>query len=330
MFYSIKKMKYVITIFIILLSLLEIAQSQNLVIAINDSIIKKDKSSVCNILYRGDSTYRKACVDSIMYANFWDTVPQPIFWSKLMHLSADSGFMSVAKTRQIIDKNSVTFYSSLNDNQKNCYRDSLRKAYGLSDSTRLFFTTGKKYFYSFKTVIPYIDQSIPVFIENNVDPWYAQSILLIESPNKLQKSNAGAYGPFQLMKYVARKYGLKINKKTDERKDIKRSAYAASMFIKNICIPTVKNILDSLTISYKENDLWFRLLVMHVYHAGGGNVQNIIYAIRPKEGGLPLIYTVWQTEIGSFKNASQNYSQVLLAALLEFHSLIKNEAESIH
>lgn len=323
-------MKRVITIFIIFLSICEIAISQNSVILRNDTIIKKNRTNVCEILYRDDSTHHKACIDSIMYAGFWDTIPQPIFWEKLMRLSADSGYLSVAKTRQIIDKNSVTYYSSLNNNQKTNYRDSLKKAHGLSDSTRLFFTTGKKYFYSFKTVIPYIDQSIPVFIDNNVDPWYAQSILLIESPNKLQKSNAGAYGPFQLMKYVARKYGLKINKKTDERKDIKRSAYAASMFIKNICIPTVKNILDSLAISYKEQDLWFRLLVMHVYHAGGGNVQNILYTIRPKEGGLPLIYTVWQTEAGSFRNASQNYSQVLLAALLEFHNLIKNEAESIH
>lgn len=319
-------MKISTIIIIILLSLSEICFSQNSFISDNDSTIK---SRVCKILYRGDTTYRKAFVDSLMYADFWDTIPQPNFWAKLMHLSGDSGFMSVAKTRQIIDINSVAFYSKLNEDQKNSYRDSLRKAYGLSDSTRLFFTTGKKYFYSFKTVIPNIDQSIPVFIENNVDPWYAQSILLIESPNKLQKSNAGAYGPFQLMKYVARKYGLTINKTTDERKDVKRSAYAASMFISRVCIPTVKNILDSLEITYKENDIWFRLLVMHVYHAGGGNVQNVLYTIKPKEGGLPLIYTVWNTEAGSFRNASQNYSQVLLAALREFHSLIKNEAESI-
>ncbi len=322
-------MRYLFLTFVIILYFSEILFSQNSFITRTDSIIRNNHSNICSILYRGDSTYRKAYVDSLMYADFWDTIPQPNFWAKLMHLSADSGFMSVANTRKIIDKNSVSFYSSLNDIQKNSYRDSLRKTYGLSDSTRLFFTTGKKYFYSFKTVIPNIDQSIPVFIDNNVDPWYAQSILLIESPNKLQKSNAGAYGPFQLMKYVARKYGLTINKNTDERGDIKRSAYAASMFINRICIPTVKTILDSLKINYKENDLWFRLLVMHVYHAGGGNVQNVLYMIKPKEGGLPLIYTVWQTQAGSFRNASQNYSQVLLAALREFHTLISNEAESI-
>ncbi|OFX38137.1 MAG: hypothetical protein A2X08_09000 [Bacteroidetes bacterium GWA2_32_17] len=322
-------MKLVITLFTIFLSFSEIVHSQNFVIAKNDSINKNDRTNVYKILYRGDSTYRKAYVDSIMYADFWDTIPQTIFWTKLMRLSADSGFMSVAKTRQIIDTISVIYYSSLNDTRKTNYRDSLKKAFGLSDSTRIFFTTGKKYFYSFRTVIPSIDESIPVFIENNVDPWFAQSILLIESPNKLQKSKAGAYGPFQLMKYNARKYGLTINRKTDERKDIKRSAYAASMFINKICIPTVRSILDSLNISYKENDLWFRLLVMHVYHAGGGNVQNILYTIRPKEGGLPLIYTVWQTEAGSFRNASQNYSQVLIAALLEFHNLIRTAADRI-
>ncbi len=296
----------------------------------DDTTREKKYPNVNAVLFKGDSVYRNTFVDSLMYAGFWDTVPQPLFWERLMHLPEDSGFMNVAGTRQVLDTLSVSYYSSLSDDKKNSFRDSLRKAHGIPDSIRLFFTTGKRYFYSFRNAIPNIDQSIPVFIENNVDPWYAQSILLIESPNKLQKSNAGAYGPFQLMKYVARKYGgLTINKTTDERKDVKRSAHAASMFIKNICIPTVKNTLDSLKIPYRENDLWFRLLVMHVYHAGGGNVRQVLYLIKPAEGGMPLIYTIWRTEAGTFRNASQNYSQVLIAALLEFHNIIRNEAENI-
>jgi hypothetical protein len=295
-----------------------------------DSLAIKNSSKVASVLFKGDSIFRNTFIDTLMFANFWDTIPQPTFWKKLMHLSEDSGYMNVANTRRILDTCSVKFYGTLNDEQKDNYRDSLRKMHGISDSVRVFFTTGKQYFYSFKNAIPNIDQSIPVFIENGVDPWYAQSILLIESPNKLQKSNAGAYGPFQLMKFVARKYGdLTINKTIDERKDVKRSAHAASMFVKNNCIPTVRNILDSLQVPYQENEIWFRLLVMHVYHAGGGNVQQLLYLIRPTEGGLPLIFKVWQTETGTFRNASQNYSQVLIAALQEFHDIIRNEAEKI-
>ncbi len=51
-----------------------------------------------------------------------------------------------------------------------------------------------------------------------VDPWYAQSILLIESPGQMKKSISGAYGAFQLMPGVARAQGLIVNKTLDERK----------------------------------------------------------------------------------------------------------------
>jgi hypothetical protein len=164
------------------------------------------------------------------------------------------------------------------------------------------------------------DRGINDFIANDVDPWYAQAILMIESPNKLQKSNVGAYGPFQLMKDVARLFGLKVNKHIDERADFDRSAYAASSLIKKICIPKTKQILDSLGVkNYKENELWFRLLVMHSYHAGAGNVKKALFSFKPQEGGMPLIYTLWRTETKQFKSASQNYSQLVLAAMLEIN-----------
>ncbi|MBI4645905.1 MAG: hypothetical protein HY738_04730, partial [Bacteroidia bacterium] len=157
-----------------------------------------------------------------------------------------------------------------------------------------------------------------------------QAILLIESPNKLQKSNAGAYGPFQLMKYVARKYGgLTVSKRMDERKDLYKSAFTASQYLKKVCIPQTKNILDNFCIAYSEQELWFKLLVMHVYHAGYGNVGNVLSVISPTEGGFSLIFKIWKTEAGTFKNASQNYSQVLLAALMEFHKIVYTESKDI-
>lgn len=288
--------------------------------------IKDNRISFNEVLFNGDTVSRKIILDSAVLADFLDTVPQLSFWKKIIYLPADSALLNVYNTRQILDQISVNYYNSLNDDDKKLLKDSLKMLYGLPDSTRILYSIGKRSFYQFRNVISSIDESIPVFIENGVDPWYAQAILLIESPSGLQKSSAGAYGPFQLMKYVARKYGLTVNKSIDERKDLKRSAYAASMFMKRVCIPELKNILDSLEVSYCETDLWFRLLVMHVYHAGSGNIRNVLYAIRPTEGGMPLIYTVWRTNAGSFGNASQNYSQVLIAAMREFHAIILNES----
>jgi hypothetical protein len=104
----------------------------------------------------------------------------------------------------------------------------------------------------------------------------------------------------------------------DERSDFDRSAYAASCLIKKICIPKTRQILDSLGITnYKENELWFRLLVMHSYHAGAGNVKKALFSFRPTQGNMNLIYTLWHTETNKFRSASQNYSQLVLAAMLE-------------
>jgi hypothetical protein len=162
-----------------------------------------------------------------------------------------------------------------------------------------------------------------------VDPWYAQAILLIESPNKLQKSNAGAYGPFQLMKDVARLFGLKVNRSIDERADFERSAYAASSLIKAVCIPKTKEILDSLHVPYNESELWFKLLVMHSYHAGPGNVKKALYTFMPAKGDMSLIYNLWHAETRHFKSASQNYSQLVLASMLEMNERIKLRVEDI-
>jgi hypothetical protein len=126
------------------------------------------------------------------------------------------------------------------------------------------------------------------------------------------------------MKDVARLFGLKVNKNIDERADFDRSAYAASSLIKKICIPKTKQILDSLGISnYKENELWFRLLVMHSYHAGAGNVKKALFTFKPTKGDINLIYTLWRTETKHFKSASQNYSQLVLAAMLEVNEKFK-------
>lgn len=249
-----------------------------------------------------------------------DTMPNVKFWRSIMNLHKDSALFNTQHDRNILSKAHIRNWEGLDLSKKSCYKDSLRNWYCLSDSARILLTNGKSFFYDFEKASSNFSRGINDFILNGVDPWYAQAILMIESPNKLQKSNAGAYGSFQLMKDVARLFGLKVNKHIDERADFDRSAFAASSLIKKICIPKTKQILDSLGIvNYKENELWFRLLVMHAYHAGAGNLRKALFTFNPTQGNMNLIYTLWHTETKQFKSASQNYSQLVLAAMLEIN-----------
>jgi len=263
--------------------------------------------------------------DTSLYSLKVDTLPQVIFWRKIMNLHQDSSLLCLAKDRFIIEKICNKNWDTKPDVEKKCYRDSIRISKGLDSTNRILLTTGKKFFYDFDKTYQNFHNGINCFVENGVDPWYAQAILLIESPNKLQKSNAGAYGPFQLMKDVARLFGLKVNREIDERANFERSAYAASSLIKTICIPKAHTILDSLGITnYSENELWFKLLVMHTYHAGSYNVQCALFSFMPKEGNMDMIYNLWQARTARFKSASQNYSQLILAAMLEMNERNKS------
>ena len=122
---------------------------------------------------------------------------------------------------------------------------------------------------------------------------------------------------------VARNYGLKVNKYVDERADFNRSAFAASELIKTICIPYARQMLAGKSIAYNEDELWFKLFVMHIYNAGAGNVQ-LAKDASPQPGiGSDLIKQLWNTSAGRFKSASQNYSQLILAAFLEYEERIE-------
>jgi hypothetical protein len=67
------------------------------------------------------------------------------------------------------------------------------------------------------------------------------------------------------------------------------------------------------------------MLVMHIYHAGAGNVIAALDQINPTEGGMGLIQQLWQTEAAGFKNASQNYSQIALAANIRLAEEIRKK-----
>ena len=87
--------------------------------------------------------------------------------------------------------------------------------------------------------------------------------------------------------------------------------------------------LNRHQIEYDENDIWFRLLVLHVYHAGAYNVGAVVDKIKPKEGTQELIKNLWQNKAAGFGNCSQNYSQIALAAHLILHELVYENCSEI-
>ena len=257
-----------------------------------------------------------------LFEQEWDRLAHPVFWKTIMTLSPDSCVINIGATREIVEVTSLEQWDLRTDEEKDAYRDSIRVSRGLDSEAKVYMTTGKKDFYAFDHVLSTISRGVEVFKEQNVDPWYAQAILMIESPGRLAKSNAGAYGSFQLMAAVARAQGLTVNRYVDERKDFEKSAIGASRLISRVCIPEAKVILDRHGIAYHENDLWFRLFVMHIYHAGAANVSGVVNKINPSTGGMDLIQAMWVTENGRFRNASQNYTQIALAAMLIFEEMI--------
>jgi hypothetical protein len=261
----------------------------------------------------------------IILKDKWDTLPQAQFWKQVLTLSKDSCLINVSTTRKVLHKMAFADWTKQTELQKNHFKDSLKKVNGIDQNIKLNVTFGKNDFYKIKEVTPSISEGIREFRSLGVDPWYAQSILMIESPAQMRKSESGAYGPFQLMPSVAKAYGLKVNNYVDERSDFKRSAYGAAKLIKQVCIPEAKNILNRHNISFNESDLWFRLFVMHVYHAGSGNVSAVMRKIQPTTGGQDLIQKMWTTSAGAFGNSSQNYTQITLAAHLVLNELIKED-----
>lgn len=129
---------------------------------------------------------------------------------------------------------------------------------------------------------------------------------------------------------VARNQGLIVNKTVDERKDFDRSAFAASNLLKRVCIPEARKIVAKYGLKYQETDIWFRLLVLHVYHAGALNVAAAIDKINPERAGQDIITRLWQTTAASFGNNSQNYSQLALASQLILDNLIHSNCDYIH
>lgn len=285
---------------------------------INEQIEVKTKNHLTRVMH-----------SDALFMERWVNLPQPQFWRKIMQLSPDSCLVNVARTRQILATLSNTAWSKKTDAEKAAYKAELKRQFQVDSSEALYVTTGKSDFYRFHEVFPSLGEGIKVFEDNQVDPWFAQAILLIESPAQLRKSISGAYGAFQLMPSVAKNYGLTVNASIDERANFSKSAYAASQLLKQSCIPSARKILNQTEISYSEQELGFRLLVMHVYHAGAGNVAAVVKKINPKTTVMDLIQSMWVTSAASFGNNSQNYSQLALAAQWLLHDYIYSTCDEI-
>jgi len=281
------------------------------------------------ISYR-DTQSLSFVVDSSLYTEGWDTLAQAKFWRDVICMSGDTCIINVASCRKPLDKVSRLSWMNQSDPEKTRYKDSICGANCYEEGTNLFVTSGKAEFYELKKVLPDISKAIKVFERNNCDPFYAQAILLIESPGKNRaKSYVGANGPFQLMKSVARKYGLKVSKSRDDRTDLEKAAAVAAKLLNNSCVAYVRQYLGERNIPFHETDLWFRLLVLHAYHAGAGSVHCVINQLNPSGGGVGLFRQIWQTECGRFKNESQNYSQIALASLSNFYDIINHDGDTV-
>ncbi len=296
-----------------------------------DPPLRADNLTVSKVVVSYEQTQKMVFVNNAsFYREGWDTLSHPLFWKRIISLSPDSCIINLASCRRPLETAPYKQWITQTETEKTYFKRYVCNTCGLDSNSTLYVTAGKGEFYEHRKTIPSIAKAVKAFIDYGVDPWYAQTILLIESPGKVsQKSSAGALGPFQLMRSVAIKYGLRVNKKVDERTDMNRSAYAASKLISTICIPKVKEMLNVRNIAYSETDTWFRLLVLHAYHAGAGNLNCAVSALNPTVGGKQLILDLWKTECRGFKNESQNYSQIALASVFTFEDILKKDKDTV-
>ncbi|GAA4336145.1 lytic transglycosylase domain-containing protein [Flaviaesturariibacter amylovorans] len=106
---------------------------------------------------------------------------------------------------------------------------------------------------------PYFDLIDGVLGAHNL-PTELKYLAVIESELKTSATSwVGAAGPWQFMPQTARELGLRVTRKTDERRDYKKSTVAAARYLKSL---------------YSEFNDW--LLVIAAYNGGPGNVNQAI------------------------------------------------------
>ena len=257
-----------------------------------------------------------------LYDEGWRELPQVKFWRLVMNLDPALSVLNDAETREVFMTLSTQAYNEMKLDDRQAFKDSMKQVFDIEGSRKLYVTEGRKNYYLFTSAMPHIHRGIQLFLDETVDPWYAQAILLIESPGALRVSPVGAKGHFQLMKGLAKELGLAVNEVIDEREDFDKSARAAATFLRDVCIPEAKKMLEDNGFQVREDELWFRLFVMHLYHAGPRTMKGVLKKSKPMITGMPLIMRIWKVRYRRFGNASQNYSQIALAALMELERIV--------
>ena len=129
-----------------------------------------------------------------LFEDRWVVLPQVQFWKRIMTMSPDSSIINVARNRTVLEVVSTAQWQQKSEVVKAAYKKELKSRFALDSAETLYVTSGKSDFYRLREVYPSLGKGIEVFENNEVDPWYAQAILLIESPAQLKKSASGAYG----------------------------------------------------------------------------------------------------------------------------------------
>jgi hypothetical protein len=257
--------------------------------------------------------------------------PEIDFWMRNISLSEDSFLVVDQNSRSVMDvlSKKAVLEIEKGGNLK-CLGQLYRGVCFDTDEAQIKFVRGRASFFDYAKIAPKMNEAFQIFSDNKVNPIYAQLLLLIESPNNSKAiSSAGAVGHFQLMPSVAKKYGLKVNTRIDERTNFSRSAMASAKLFKYYCIPNAVKICNQLELTFDDADLWFQLLVLHVYNAGAGNVKKAALLHQGVSSGTELIQKLWHTKLGAFGNSSQNYSQLCLASYRTYARFVQNSSVTI-
>jgi hypothetical protein len=250
--------------------------------------------------------------------------PGPLFWRRVLDLGRDSSIAVDIVTRQTYGVISARLIDSM---ERMGRLDSFAKAFrmqlGFDSLAPIRFVSGKSQFFQYQKVGPLLHLAFEEFTKLGVDPRIAELLLLIESPNNPNGvSSSGAVGHFQLMPFVAKKYGLVVNSSRDERLDFSRSAYAAARLVNEYAMPAADEICRSIGLEPQPKELWYHLLVLHIYNAGGASVSQAASVIGQVEDPYEFIQALWKTKAGRFGNQSQNYSQVALASYCKYRDFL--------